>query len=154
MKHAVLLGLFWGLLFPGILPGDGSPSGFEGLWKTIDDETGKVRSIVRIERQGDELLGYIDQIIPEAGQPDDPVCEKGPKAFLGKPIRGMKFMWGFRFRGNELGDGQVFDPEQGKIYHCSLELIDGGRRMKLFGYIRLIVKVGRSQIWERVPLEG
>jgi uncharacterized protein (DUF2147 family) len=124
--------------------------GFEGKWKTIDDKTGQVRSIVRLERQGDELRGYIEQIFPAPGEPENPVCEKGPERFLGKPVLGMNFMWGFRFKGDRLTDGEVFDPESGKTYRCSLELLDGGRKMKLFGYIKMIFKVGRSQIWERL----
>jgi len=150
MKHRFLLLCVLTVFVAIVLPGQGEMKGFEGLWKTIDDQTGKVRSIVRLERHGDELLGFIHEIIPEAGKPADPVCEKGPERFLGRPVLGMNFMWGFRFKGKELGDGQVFDPEQGKIYHCSLELLDEGRKMKLFGYVKVIFKVGRSQVWERL----
>lgn len=146
----------WGifLILTAVLSAQAVQAGFEGRWKTIDDKTGKARSIVRLERRGNELLGFIDEIIPAPGEPENPVCEKGPARFLGQPVTGMNFMWGFRFKGDRLEDGEVFDPESGKTYRCSLELLDGGRKMKLFGYIRMIFKVGRSQVWERVMPDG
>ncbi|MBM4373150.1 MAG: DUF2147 domain-containing protein, partial [Deltaproteobacteria bacterium] len=50
-----------------------------GRWKTIDDKSGKPRSIVEIQLDASGALqGTIVHIFPIEGQPDDPVCEKCP----------------------------------------------------------------------------
>jgi hypothetical protein len=35
-----------------------------GLWQTIDDETGEVKSLVRISEQGGKLIGIVEKLYP------------------------------------------------------------------------------------------
>ena len=46
------------------------------------------------------------------------------------------------------GNGQVLDPDSGKFYKVKISLIDGGKRIKLRGYIGAPA-FGRTQYWER-----
>lgn len=120
-----------------------------GYWKTIDEETGEVKSIVRIKKSDNILSGKIIKLFPEPGEDPNPVCDECDGERKNQPILGMKFMWGFKGEGEKWQDGKILDPENGNIYNCRLEVIDEGRRMKVFGYIKLLVKIGRTQVWKR-----
>jgi hypothetical protein len=44
-----------------------------GRWKTIDDETGKAKSIVNIYIEDGKYFGKIDTLFREEGEDPDPV---------------------------------------------------------------------------------
>jgi uncharacterized protein (DUF2147 family) len=120
-----------------------------GDWRTIDDHTGKPRSIVRVwEREG-VLYGTIETIFPQPGQPAEPVCDKCSGSFKNKPVKGMNILWDMKREGNKWGGGHVLDPDNGHIYKGTVEVVDGGRRLRLHGYVGLSF-IGRTQYWERV----
>ena len=120
-----------------------------GYWKVIDDKTGRARAIAHIEERNGELVGRIEKLLePTKGNPN-PICTKCPGTKRGKPVIGLEFLWGFKRESKGWSDGYVLDPEEGRTYHGNMELHDGGRRLKLFGYVRVIVKIGRSQVWVR-----
>jgi uncharacterized protein (DUF2147 family) len=121
-----------------------------GYWKTIDDRTGHSRSIVRIVEVNGELRGRIEKLLAPPKDDPDPICKKCTGDKKNKRVRGLEFLWGFRREANGWSDGYVLDPEEGQTYHGSIQVIDGGKRLKLFGYVRVIIKIGRSQVWERV----
>ena len=127
-----------------------SPAGY---WKTIDDKTGKPRSIVKIWEQDGELRGRIERLIREPGEPPDPVCDRCKADKHNQRIMGMEFLWGFKRQAAGFSDGWVLDPKDGNTYHASLELAEGGTKLRLFGYVRIVFKIGRSQTWERVAAE-
>jgi uncharacterized protein (DUF2147 family) len=124
-----------------------------GYWKTIDDKTGKPRSIVKIWEQDGELRGRIERLIREPSEEQDPVCDKCKGEKQGKKIIGMEFLWGFKRQSTSWSDGWVLDPKDGNTYHATLELAEAGTKLRLFGYVRIIFKIGRSQTWERVAAE-
>src|SRR6185436_2360469 len=59
-----------------------------GLWKTIDDETKKEKSLVRISDAGGVLTGRIEKFLDPASKPDA-VCDKCTDDRKDKPILGM-----------------------------------------------------------------
>ncbi len=63
-----------------------------GRWKTIDDETGKPKSIIEIYQEGNEFKGRILEVL----NPDtpDPKCDKCEGAKKDQPIKGMEIIWG------------------------------------------------------------
>ena len=124
-----------------------------GHWKTIDDKTGKPRSIVKIWEQEGELRGRIERLIREPNEEQDPLCDKCKDERHNKKIIGMEFLWGFKRERDSWSDGWVLDPKDGNTYHATLELTEGGAKLRLFGYVRIILKIGRSQTWERVKPE-
>jgi uncharacterized protein (DUF2147 family) len=121
-----------------------------GYWKTIDDHTGQARSIVRIFEANGELRGRVEKFLnlPNGAKP--PTCDKCPGDKKGKPVLGLEFLWGFKRDGTGWSDGSVLDPEEGRVYKANLEVLDGGKHLKLFGYVRVVFKIGRSQTWARV----
>jgi uncharacterized protein (DUF2147 family) len=124
-----------------------------GYWKTIDDKSGKPRSIVKIWEQDRELRGRIERLIREPNEEQEPRCDKCEGERHNKKILGMEFLWGFKRERDGWSDGWVLDPKNGNVYHATLQLIEGGATLRLFGYIRVVFKIGRSQTWERVRPE-
>ncbi len=123
--------------------------GVEGYWKTIDDKTNEVKSIVKIWREDGALKGRIEKLFPKPGEDPDPVCDKCKGDKKDEKILGMVFMWKFENDDGEWVNGKILDPENGKVYHCSLELDDNGAKLNVFGYIKVIFKIGRTQTWLR-----
>lgn len=92
-----------------------------GYWKTIDDETGEAKSIVKIYQVEDKLYGRVDRLL----QNPDAVCEKCEGDDHNKPVLGMVIMWGMTADGDgEWSGGKIFDPQKGKTYRCSIWLKD------------------------------
>jgi len=146
MKRILVLGLLVWLGYPMQATRLSSP---EGYWKTIDDSSGKAKSIVKIWKENGRLKGRIEKLFVEPGEDPDPKCEECTGVRKNQKILGMEFLWRFIPEEGRWVDGKILDPENGKIYHCSLEVLDGGKKLKVFGYIKIIFKIGRSQIWLR-----
>ena len=115
-----------------------------GRWKTIDDETGQVKSIVEITRTGDELRGRVVEILQSDRGPD-PTCDKCKGADKDKPIKGMTILWGLTPGGQGWEGGTILDPAKGKTYKSKLKLIDDGR----LGVSGCVAFICREQVWVR-----
>ena len=152
MKSSLAVGIGLSLLaLTALLPADQAPTNTPiGYWKTIDDKTGKPRSIVKIFEVNGELRGRIEKLLDVPSGEKPRTCDKCPGDKKGKPILGLEFLWGFKRDGATWGEGAVLDPEEGKVYKANLDVLDGGKRLKLFGFVRVLVKIGRSQTWTRV----
>lgn len=118
-----------------------------GKWKTIDDKTHEVKSIVEITENGGLLEGKVLQVLKSDHGPH-PVCSECDGERKNKPIEGMTIMWGLKKDGDEWSGGQILDPAKGKIYKVTLKLEDGGRKLDVHGYIGFSL-IGRSQEWVR-----
>jgi uncharacterized protein (DUF2147 family) len=117
-----------------------------GKWKTIDDKTGKVKSIVAIREQDGKLYGTIETLFdPPVPHPTCYLCSGAMKD---QPLVGLQVLWGFHADGSQWSGGQVLDPETGKIYRASLALEDGGKMLRLRGYIGIPL-LGRTEYWVR-----
>lgn len=118
-----------------------------GRWKTIDDATGKPKSVVEIYRARDgSVAGRVVEILDLKDGPNPP-CKacKGP--LQGKPIRGLVILWGLRPDGDGgWSGGRVLDPENGKDYKAKLALLEDGRALGMSGCIAFLC---RQQVWRR-----
>ena len=128
-----------------IYPGDASPV---GLWKTIDDQSGKPRGLVRIVENNGEYQGRVEKAFPKPGEDPNPQCEKCDGARHNQPVIGMTILWGLRKQGDEYQGGQILDPENGKIYRSRMKLQDGGTKLDVRGFIGFSL-FGRTQTWIR-----
>lgn len=119
-----------------------------GKWKTIDDETGKPKSIVEITQVGDEFKGHVVELI-EPPKPN-PICEKCGGDKKDKPVVGLEIMWGMKetSKDSEWAKGEILDPNNGKTYSCRLRLKEDGKKLEVRGFIGFSL-IGRSQIWIR-----
>ncbi len=119
-----------------------------GLWKTIDDETGKEKSLVRITESGGELTGKIEKLLDPTKQ--DAKCDKCSDARKDQPILGMTIFSGLKPEAGEPGlwsGAEILDPNKGKSYRMRLRPIDGGKKLEMRGYMGPFY---RNQEWQRV----
>jgi uncharacterized protein (DUF2147 family) len=63
-------------------------------------------------------------------------------------ILGMTIITDMKKDGDGWDNGQILDPENGKIYKCKMRLEDGGNKLVVRGYIGVSL-LGRSQTWIR-----
>ncbi len=133
------------LSMPAAWADDASPV---GLWKNIDDVSGKPKALIRISENKGELEGRIEQLFRPAGEEQNPKCVKCEGVLKDQPIVGMVFMSGLKKSGDEYSGGEILDPDNGKVYKSKLTLVDGGKKVKVRGYIG-IPMLGRSQVWVR-----
>src|SRR5262245_22497916 len=96
----------------------GSPM---GRWQTIDDATGKVKSVVEIYRTVDgNYAGKVVEIL-DTHNGTDPLCDKCRGSNRNKPIKGMVILWGLKPNGpGHWNGGTVLDPENGKTYKSKI----------------------------------
>src|SRR3972149_3248271 len=83
-----------------------------GLWKTIDDETGKAKSLVRIVEVNGVLSGRIEKLLTPGKE--NQVCDKCEGALKDQPVLGMEILKGLR-KGDDVWEGgTILDPNNGK----------------------------------------
>ncbi|MGV8942646.1 DUF2147 domain-containing protein [Thermomonas sp.] len=118
-----------------------------GHWMTIDDATGKPKSVVEIYQARDgSFAGRVTEIL-DLKQGPNPLCIKCNGSNKDKPIKGMVILWGLKPKGaGRWSGGHVLDPENGKTYKSKLELLDGGRKLGMSGCIAFFC---RQQVWAR-----
>lgn len=119
----------------------------EGLWRTIDDETGQAKSHVRIESRDGMLFGTVEEILNLEKKAER--CDKCPGDRLGQRIEGLEIMRDMKPEGDEWAGGTILDPKKGKIYKAKMSLNETGEALMVRGYIGISL-IGRSQVWERV----
>jgi uncharacterized protein (DUF2147 family) len=144
-KRFILTATIAALLSMSAWAADNSPI---GLWKTIDDETGKPKSLVRITESNGEFKGKIEKLFRPADQDQNPKCVKCEDANKDQPIIGMTILTGMKQDGDEYSGGHILDPNKGKIYKSKMSVIEDGKKLKLRGYIGTPL-LGRTQIWLR-----
>jgi uncharacterized protein (DUF2147 family) len=119
-----------------------------GLWKNIDDVTGKPKALIRISESNGVLQGKIEKLFRAPELEQNPKCDKCTDARKDQPLVGLLLLSGLKKDGDEYNGGEILDPENGKVYKSKLELADGGKKLKVRGYIGMPM-LGRSQTWVR-----
>lgn len=120
-----------------------------GTWKTIDDETGDVKSLVEITEANGQLTGKIVKLFRKPDEDQDPKCDKCSGDKKDKPIMGLQILWGLtKESDNRWSGGEIMDPKKGKTYSCKIELIEDGKKLKVRGFMGFSL-LGRTQTWER-----
>jgi uncharacterized protein (DUF2147 family) len=119
-----------------------------GMWKTLDDKTGEAKSFIKVWTDKGELFGRIEKLVRKPGENPNPLCDKCTGDNKDKPVIGMTVMWGLKEDGEEWNGGQILDPDDGKIYKCKVELVDGGKKLEVRGFIGFAL-IGRTQTWVR-----
>ena len=119
-----------------------------GLWKTIDDDSKKEKSLVRIKETNGVYSGTIEKLLdPDSKQ--DAVCDKCTDDRKDKPKLGMEIIRGAKKpeSGAVWEGGKILDPENGKEYTLRMTPLDEGKKLQVRGYIGPFY---RTQIWTRV----
>ena len=113
-----------------------------GKWKSIDDETGKPKSVVEIFEKNGKVYGKIIKLFRDPSEDQDPVCDKCEDDRKDKKIIGMEIIRDMEKDDSEWEDGTIMDPKKGTVYDCKLWL-EGGN-LKVRGYVLFIY---RTQTW-------
>ena len=92
----------------------------------MDDQTGKIKSIVAIREENGKLYGKIEKVLDSDQPGPNPLCIHCEGDLKDKPETGMQILWGLQKDGDEWDGGQILDPHNGKIYRC-LHFAPGGR---------------------------
>ena len=135
-------------LFAAIAHAQATPA---GLWKTIDDETKKEKSLIRITEAGGVFTGKLEKLLDPAAKPDA-VCDLCTDDRKDKPIVGMTLVKGVKQSDSDKGrwdGGEILDPNNGKTYKVRLTPGEGGKTLAVRGYIGAPM-LGRTQTWVRV----
>lgn len=119
-----------------------------GLWKNIDDQTGKPKAEIRISESNGVLMGRIEKLYRAAGEDQNPVCDKCEGEDKGRPMIGLSIIDGMKKDGDGYSGGTILDPENGKVYKSKMKLVSGGTKLEVRGYIG-VPMLGRSQTWIR-----
>ena len=140
MKKYILLGFI--LLLSVIM----HSQSIIGKWKTIDDETGKERSIVEIYESEGKIYAKIVKLLEKSEE--NKVCENCKGANKNKPLKGMIIIGGLKKESNEWNGAKILDPKTGSEYKCYITL-EEPNKLKVRGYLGFAL-FGRTQYWYRV----
>ena len=118
-----------------------------GRWKTIDDETGKPKSIVEIYLENGKYTGKIVQLFRRPEEDQDPSCDKCPSgdARKGQKINGMVIIKNMSKKSDKYADGEILDPKKGEVYDLTMWL-EKENTLKVRGWWGWVY---RTQTWYR-----
>jgi len=119
-----------------------------GRWLSIDDVTGKPTAVIEITESAGSLQGRIVKVIVAPGADADPKCAECDGERRNQRVNGMTILWGLRKQDDGYSGGEILDPDNGRIYRCTLRVDDGGKTMQVRGYIGVSL-FGRTQRWRR-----
>jgi len=134
------------LIFILLLSFNGYSQSITGKWKTIDDETGKEKSIVEIYQTDGKIYAKVVKLLKK--DEENKVCENCKGANKNKPIKGMIIISGLTKDDNEWNGGKILDPKTGNEYKCYLTL-ENHDKLKVRGYLGFAI-LGRTQYWYKV----
>lgn len=120
-----------------------------GLWKTIDDDSKKEKSLVRIKESNGVYSGTIEKLLDPTSKPDA-VCDKCTDERKDKPVLGMTILRNLKQSADDktvYDGGDIVDPNNGKVYRTRLKPVEDGKKLEMRGYIGPFY---RTQVWIRV----
>lgn len=112
-----------------------------GKWKTIDDNTGEAKSIVKIYIKNGKAYGDIIKLLNN--KEENPLCDDCPGDRHMKPLMGLTIITGLKNDdGYWKADDGILDPANGKLY--DVKIWRDGNKLNVRGYIGPFF---RTQTW-------
>lgn len=123
----------------------------EGFWRSVDDRTGELLSIVEIRKDPRGL--YTGKIVHRFSNQGGVVlthCAKCPAPYTNKPIVGLDILLDFDEEKNKAGHytGRVLEAKSGNIYQGKARITADGSQLHMRGYMGVSM-LGRTQVWLR-----
>jgi uncharacterized protein (DUF2147 family) len=118
-----------------------------GLWKTIDDATGKEKAMVRITESAGVFTGKVEKLLDPAKQ--DSKCDECTDSRKGQPVLGLTIIRNIKKGEGHWDGGDILDAANGKVYRARLTLSEDNKKLDVKGYIGVPL-LGRTQTWQRV----
>ena len=104
---------------------------------------------MRVVEADGRLQGTVQEIFYRADETErNLLCDKCTGPRHNQPIVGMTILWGLSKQSGTYGGGEILDPKNGKTYRCKIELVEGGSKLKVRGFIGISL-LGRTQTWVR-----
>jgi len=129
-------------------------SQYLGIWQTIDDETNKPKSLIRLSIKNKQLQAHIIKTFPRSGENEklakteskntEPRCTQCKGELKNSKIIGLNIFSNMHFNGELWDSGQILDPNNGKKYDAKVWFEEGTLRVR--GYIGFFY---RTQTWLR-----
>ena len=124
-----------------------SAQSLAGRWKTIDDETGRVKSVVEMSERDGQFFGTVVELFRLPEEDQDPHCEKCDDDRKDMRLLGMDIVRNMEVEEDEWDEGTICDPKNGKVYGCKMWFEEGEpNTLKVRGYWGFIY---RTQEWIR-----
>ncbi|GAB2519237.1 DUF2147 domain-containing protein [Spirosoma aerophilum] len=144
----IVLFLLVCLSLPSFASALDDPDALVGRWLSS-----KKRNQVQIYRQGNKYFGKLVWML----EPNEPGTNKlkadkaNPDEKLrSRPLMHMVLLTNLTYKGNNVwGDGEIYNPEDGKTYNCEVTLKDHDS-IDLRGYVMGLSFLGKSKTWTRV----
>ncbi len=118
-----------------------------GIWATKEE-----KSRVEISECGKKLCGEIIWLKEPLNDKKEPKTDTNnpDEKLRSRKIIGLKLLSGFvpSSEKNKWEDGEIYNPEDGKTYSCTMTLLPDGR-LEVRGYVGISL-FGKSQIWTKV----
>ena len=116
-------------------------------WKTIDDKTNQPKAIVKFtEQKNGTLTASIQQILTKG---EENACTRCEGPYHNKSLKGLRIVSGLKSAGDTHYDsGTILDPQSGKTYKLKGNIVEGGKKLELRGFIGFAA-LGRNQTWIR-----
>ena len=118
-----------------------------GLWKTVDDATGKEKAIIRITEMGGVFTGKVEKLLDSAKQ--DSKCDECTDSRKGQPVVGLTIIRNIKKGESHWEGGDILDAANGKVYRARLTLSEDNKKLDVRGYMGTPM-FGRTQTWSRV----
>ena len=117
------------------------------VWKTIDDQTNQAKALVKFtEQKNGTLTASIQNVLTKG---EENACTKCEGPYKNKSLKGLTIVHNLKsVATNKYDGGTILDPQSGKTYKLKGELAEGGKKLKLRGYIG-VSALGRNQTWVR-----
>lgn len=126
-----------------------------GVWQQMNKHTGKPQALVQITEDHGVYQGRIIKLLSRSAKDiqkrgDQPRCTQCSGSQKDQPWLGLTVLWDLKRDGDRWSGGHVLDPTNGKIYKAHMDLEDGGKKLKVRGFIGLSL-FGRTEVLERQP---
>ena len=119
-----------------------------GTWITIDDDSGKKKSKVKLYKYKGKMYGKITYLYPGDGNGANPKCVKCSGDRHNKLVLGMQIVRNLYWNGDEWEGGTIVDPENGKVYKVKIWIDENNSsRLNVRGYSYGFY---RTQTWKKV----
>jgi uncharacterized protein (DUF2147 family) len=119
-----------------------------GRWQTVDDATGNIDSVVVLWEENGKLYGRIERLVNPDPKDPDPRCVRCSGDLKDRSLVGLRIIWDLAKNGEQWSGGVIVDPNSGKIYRCSIAVIDGGKKLRVRGFLGFSL-FGRTEYWLR-----
>ena len=94
------------------------------------------------------LEGTVEKIYGSTAQETDPLCDACPGEYKNKHVVGLVILHAKTTTDSSHAEGDILDPDEGRLYKCKLHLIEGGAKLEVRGFIGVAL-FGRTQVWRR-----